>query len=352
MAKRNKNNQRIKRKYLIWSREARGLSEASIDKAAAAITQYDDWLGGKDFRAFHSERARSFKRHLAGLRNARSGAPLAASTINGTLRELKAFFYWLADQPGYKSKISRADADYLTPDRKSENARRGTLWKPHPSPEQARHVIKNMPGDTVIQRRDRALLAFLFLTASREGAAISLWLSHVDFVNRCVQFDGRHVNTKFGVSFSTGFFPIGEDLEDILKDWVHELKHDHFFSSADPLFPKTEVGVGPSRKFEALGILREPWRSASSAAKIFKAAFADAGYPPFSPHRVRDTIVELSKDHCRTPEDFKAWSQNMGHEDVLTTFRSYGSVASGRQIELMQRFCRRGSLGDDDEVIE
>jgi integrase len=89
---------------------------------------------------------------------------------------------------------------------------------------------------------------------------------------------------------------------------------------------------------------------------LFKQAFIDAGLPPFSPHRVRDTLAELAREHCRTPEDYKAWSQNMGHDDVLTTFRSYGSVAPGRQVDLMARFRKRGPLknGDEDnfDVIE
>jgi integrase len=144
--------------------------------------------------------------------------------------------------------------------------------------------------------------------------------------------------------------------EQILRDWIAELREEHRFSDSDPLFPKTRVGVGPERKFVALGIDRSPWSSPSSAAKIFKRAFVDAGLPPFSPHRVRDTLAELAKDHCRTPEDYKAWSQNMGHEDVLTTFRSYGSVAPGRQVDLMARFRKRGPLrerdDDDFDVIE
>lgn len=352
MAKRNIANLRITRKYLIWRKDARGISEASINKSAAAIALYCCWLAGKDFRAFHGERARAFKRHLGGLRNAHTGAPLSAATVNGTLRELKCFFYWLADQPGYKSRISRSDADYLTPDKRSENARRGSLWKPHPSPDQVRHVVSNMPADTEINRRNRAMVAFLFLTGSREGAAISLQLRHIDIANRCVQFDGREVDTKFGKSFTTAFFPFGADLEEVLADWIAELKKDHLFAGTDPLFPKTRVAAGASRRFEAKGILRSPWASASSAAKIFKQTFAEAGFPPFSPHRVRDTLAELAKDHCRTPEDYKAWSQNMGHDDVLTTFRSYGSVAPGRQMELMERFCKRGPLSEKDEVIE
>ncbi len=40
---------------------------------------------------------------------------------------------------------------------------------------------------------------------------------------------------------------------------------------------------------------------------------------------------------CRTPEEFKAWSQNLGHETVLTTFSSYGEVARERQAKLMRQ---------------
>lgn len=349
MAKRNKNNLRIKRKYLVWLKDARGLSEASIDKAASAISTYDNWLGGKDFRAFHSERARSFKRHLSAQRNEHTGALLSASTNASTLRELKSFFRWLADQSGYRSKITYSDADYLTPDRRSDNARRGSLWKPHPSPEQVRHVIANMPTATVLDRRNRALIAFLFLTGSREGAAISLQIGHVDLGNKCVHFDGRSVNTKFGKVFTTAFFPFGKRLEQVLSGWIAELRQEHLFSNSDPLFPKTHVGIGSSQRFEALGIQRKPWASASSCAKIFKQAFVAMDLPPFSPHRVRDTVAELAKDHCRTPEDYKAWSQNIGHDDVLMTFRSYGSVASGRQMELMSRFRVRGPLVDEAE---
>ena len=35
-------------------------------------------------------------------------------------------------------------------------------------------------------------------------------------------------------------------------------------------------------------------------------------------------------------KEFKAWSQNIGHEKVLTTFCSYGQVADQRMGELIQ----------------
>ena len=36
------------------------------------------------------------------------------------------------------------------------------------------------------------------------------------------------------------------------------------------------------------------------------------------------------------PEEVKAWSQNLGHESPLTTFTSYGTIATDRQGELVR----------------
>src|SRR5438046_2542042 len=43
------------------------------------------------------------------------------------------------------------------------------------------------------------------------------------------------------------------------------------------------------------------------------------------------------------PEEYKAWSQNLGHENVLTTFSSYGDVARHRQAEIIR------SLGKSEQ---
>ena len=46
--------------------------------------------------------------------------------------------------------------------------------------------------------------------------------------------------------------------------------------------------------------------------------------------------MQLGERTCRSPEEFKAWSQNLGHEQVLTTFTSYGAVSAHRQAELIR----------------
>jgi integrase/recombinase XerD len=63
-----------------------------------------------------------------------------------------------------------------------------------------------------------------------------------------------------------------------------------------------------------------------------------AGLPYFNPHSFRKTLALLGGQRCKTPEEYKAWAQNLGHEDVLTTFRSYGDVSGYRQVEIMRSF--------------
>jgi hypothetical protein len=54
---------------------------------------------------------------------------------------------------------------------------------------------------------------------------------------------------------------------------------------------------------------------------------------------------------CKSPEEYKAWSQNLGHENVLTTFSSYGDVALHRQAEIIRglgRLSIASRFGDPD----
>ena len=81
---------------------------------------------------------------------------------------------------------------------------------------------------------------------------------------------------------------------------------------------------------------RAHWSNASPIRAIFLQAFGRAGLPYFNPHSLRKTLVQLGEARCTTPEQLKAWSQNLGHEDVLTTLRSYGAVGNRRQGELIR----------------
>src|SRR5215470_11211025 len=85
MTNHNPANERIKRQYFAYLAEALGHSEQSIDAVAKAITRFEAYTRYKDFKAFHIEQTKAFKRDLAEQRGCRSGEPLSKATLYATL---------------------------------------------------------------------------------------------------------------------------------------------------------------------------------------------------------------------------------------------------------------------------
>jgi integrase len=217
--------------------------------------------------------------------------------------------------------------------------------RPVPTIEQIRHVLETMPAATDIELRNRAVVAFTLLTGARDGAIASLKCKHVDVVEGKVVQDAREVRTKFSKTFTTWFFPVGEDVHQIVVDWVEYLTTEKLFGPVDPLFPATEIVQDQYHLFQTGGLSRAHWSNATPIRGIFKEAFTNAGLAYANPHSFRKTLAQLGERLCRTPEEFKAWSQNLGHEQVLTTFSSYGQVGADRQAELIRHLAQRRVAG-------
>lgn len=336
MTKHNPNNERIKRQYFAYLKEAKRHSEPTVDAVAKALSRFEEDTQYRDFRAFHYEMAIAFKRRLADQANQRTGEKLSKATLHATLAQLKGFFHWLAGQPGYKSRLQYSDADYFNLSEKEVRIATAKREQTGPTLEQAKFAISKMPATSPIERRNRALVAFTLLTGARDSAIASMRLKHIDLVAGCVHQDAREVKTKFSKTFTTYFFPVGEDVLKIVAEWVGFLKVELLWGNDDPLFPATLVMPGSSHQFEAAGLARTGWGSAAPIRSIFREAFTHAGLPYFNPHSFRNTLVRLGESVCQSPEHFKAWSQNLGHEKVLTTFLSYGQVASPRQGQIIR----------------
>ena len=225
MAAHNPNNERLKRRYFVYLKEAKRHSEATIDAVARALSQFEADTKCRDFKAFHVQQAVVFKKRLAEQRSSRSGRPLSKATQHATLMHLKRFFQWLAGQPGFKSRLCCSDTEYFNLSDKDTRVATTRRGQRAPTIEQVKHVISRMPNETEIERRNRALLAFALLTGARDSAIASMKLKHVDLDARCVYQDAREVKTKFSKTFITYFFPVGNEIRQMVNDWVLYLRH-------------------------------------------------------------------------------------------------------------------------------
>lgn len=330
----NEENERVKRRYLAWLRNAKRCDETTVDKAADAILRFEESTSFRSFKRFHIEQAITFKDKLARERSAKTGQPLAKATVSSVLRSAKGFFVWLADQPGYRSRIRYADAEYFNLNAKDARIAHAERPRPFPSLEQCRHAFEQMPGETPIQKRDKALFAFFMITGARDGAVSSLRLKHIDLIEGCVHQDAREVQTKFSKTFTTWFLPVDKAYTDVFVAWVEYLRKDLLFGPEDALFPKPEIRA-TAGGFEVTGLSRAPYSNAGRIREIIKTAFTDAGLSAYAPHSFRKTLVKWGDDRYQTREAFKAFSQNIGHDSVVTTVSAYCPVSPERQADLI-----------------
>lgn len=140
-------------------------------------------------------------------------------------------------------------------------------------------------------------------------------------------------------------FPVDPAYRAFFTAWVTHLRQERLFGPNDALFPKTRIAPVDGR-FTPVGLQRTPYADASRLRDSVKAAFETVDLPKFAPHCFRRTLVTLANEYCKTPEQFKAWSLNLGHDDIATTLYAYCPVSTGRQRELIKR------MTDESGVIE
>lgn len=333
--KTNPRNDRAKRDYLVWLKEAKQRSPATVEQVRHAIDRLEVYTGYKDFSTFNKEQAISFKAALLASKDARTGKVISLATVHHVLQAVKDFLAWLHGQKHFQRRIRPADIAYLNLTAGEERQAHTTAPRRYASLEQYRTVLSAMPAGNEPEMRDRALMAFLLLTCMRDAAIVGLKLRHVSIDRNRVFQDPRDLKTKFRKATVTIFYPVGDDVLRIAQDWVAYLTNEKQFGPDDPLFPKTVVAQDAQGNFAPVGLSREHWANAAPVRQMFKTAFERVGLAYVSPHSIRNTLTQLAYQLQLTPEEFKAWSQNMAHDQPLTTLNSYGQVTIERQAEII-----------------
>lgn len=355
MTKPNAKNERIKREYVLYLEEAKRRDPTTVDRILKSIGRFEESTRRRDFKSFHRKQAVAFKQRLAEALNARTGERLSRATVHSILRDLHAFFFWLAHLQGFKSHIAYSDADYFNLSDKDVAIANARREKQVPTLAQVERALAAMSVETALERRNRAVIAYAVVTGARVAALASFRLSDVNMDECFVEQDARHVRTKFSKTFRTTLMPVSDLAMSIARDWYAEMSADLARGPHDPLFPATEMGLSVESVFAPQGLGREAWTTSNPIRQIFKSAFRSAGLPYFNPHSFRDMLVRHIMTLDVPIETLKAWSQNLGHQGLLTTLTSYGAVAGPRQAELIKqglpkRGAPKGDLPDAEAI--
>jgi integrase/recombinase XerD len=297
------------------------------------INLFESFTDHADFKSFNAEQAKSFKRWLE-MKNNQKGELLSISTIRSTLNSLREFFEWLAIHPQYVTKVDGRAVQYLRLSDNANRAARAYREKTPPTLEKLEKALKAMPHGTDIEKRDRAIFAFMIVTCVRDDSLVSLKIKDVDATQKTVWQNPKHVRTKRRKGIVTRFVrQVMPCAEEIVLEWL-KYTHDVLqLKPNDPLFPKTLVEANSETlSFEARGLSKQHWANTQPVREIFKKAFQAVGLPYFNPHLFRKTVCKWGLEFL-TQYEYKALSQNLGHEHAMTTYNSYGTLTEDEQLE-------------------
>lgn len=326
-------NELVKKQYEDALQHGKYRDPKTVKAVWGAINVFENFTDHADFKTFNAEQAKSFKKWLEKQKN-KKGELLSISTVRSTLHSVREFFEWLAIHPQYIRKVDGRAVKYLRLSDNANRAARASREKTPPTLLELEHALSAMPHGTDIEKRDRALFAFTIITCVRDASLVSLKIKDVDARQKTVWQDPKHVRTKRRKGIVTRF--VGQVMpfaEQVVMDWLkyaHEALQLH---PNDPLFPKTRVVNNPyTLAFEAQGLSNEHWVNAQPVREIFKSTFKAVGLPYFNPHLIRKTVCKWALKNC-TQYEYKAISQNLGHDHAMTTYNSYGNLTEDEQLE-------------------
>jgi len=347
-------NEKIKRKYFDWMVNARGFSPKTIKAIELAIWKYEEFTKESDYCEFNEKFAEQFKKYLALHKNKQTGQPLSLTTQYHILRHVNAFFMWLSGQSGYKSKVHSDDVQYLRLSKKESRIATSSKHPEYPTLAYIKQLCESIEPDSDIDLRDRALIAFTALSGMRDLAVITLPIGCFNIKTLEIEQEPlRGVKTKFSKQILTRLFEFDEILVKYVIDWYSFLVEKNLYKLTDPLFPRTKVeqaGVS-NYGFVAKGLEPEFWANAGAMRTIFKERAKDAGLDYFSPHKFRHFAINKAYESIETGEQMKAVSQNVGHENVGTTF-GYGYIEPKRVSSIIGSMSFDGKKKEDTQSEE
>lgn len=244
--------------------------------------------------------------------------PLSAASMKKACEYARVFFNWMRGE--HLARYRNLTASWIDTIRPSLSKGMQSEYREHQfwEIEQVRKIAALEPR-TLTEERDRAAVCFMFLSAMRVQAFVSLPVQAVDlFKFKVSQFPKLGVQTKYRKAEKTGLIQL-PDLLSVVRDWDAKVRN-----AGVPLwYPRIDRwhrGFCQERDFDFVT------RRAVLNAGI-RNLCARAGVEYLSSHKLRHGHTVYMMRRIKDIKSLKTLSQNLMHSSIEITDGIYGRLA-------------------------
>lgn len=317
--------------YLEYQEAVFQSSTKTIDRKFWHLVHLLNWA--LDVSLFEAKKIEPvYPQYLSIFVSSKTGNLLSPASLQRACGEARRFFTWAKlNRPGYRI-LPESWIETIQPPR-SRSKQSELEIREYYSLEEIRKLVA-LPTPRLIDRRDQAATAFLFLTGIRIGAFASLPIHCVDLPNQTIyQLPTEGVETKNSKALKTYILQL-EDLLEVVNKWDvfirSELGEDALWypnlATDGNDWVLGEVGKTESRRMAYSRGLRRMCENAKIEYR--------------SPHKIRHGYGVYGVKNAKTVEELKAISQNMGHDSFEVTDRLYGELANDDVKDIITGFAK------------
>ncbi|MDH5506236.1 MAG: site-specific integrase [Anaerolineae bacterium] len=328
--------------YLDYQGRVKQQSPKTVKRKWGHLRHLLNWADGERFNKV-MKKGIQFPVFLQTARNDNAGKNLSLESVKRACAEARNFYIWAKQQKGkiYK-EISIEWIETIRPSREmgmQSKIKEREFFS-------LDEVIKicGVADNSLIGKRDRAAVAMGFISGMRVSALVTLPAHCVDLEKMAVyQLPEEGVETKNNKAQITYLLPVKE-LANIVIEWTKFVRKE--LGEKTLWYPNLNSDGEGWSKLEKVGGVESRRQSLSRGLKKFCKR---AGIKYRSPHKLRHGHGIYGVKRVSTLEEYKAFSQNMGHDTLEVTDRIYGRLGGEDVRGIISRLERKSSEPESDK---
>jgi len=292
------------------------------------------WLGGEDILEAPNMKP-VFAEYLKGARRDDRDRPLSAEYSRKVVSTVKRFLRWLRDYHDECQPLRPIWIESLRPPRQTTETP-----KPKAVPHEQMIEIAEAPVEGLREMRIQAAACFMYASAIRVGALVSIRLRSIDLDARTIMqlpsLGTQTKNSKAAITYLLNDEVILKPVYEWDRAAREVLPEDaYWFAPLSPLHGGIDTSCPVIGKHRTHAVRKDltQWLKKN-------------GFPHLTPHQFRHGFGVYGLTQSKDMADVKAVSLNMMHENISTTEGIYGVLAAS---DVSQRIGALGNTGTAKE---